>query len=433
MPSLPRRRAAVCFAALLALSGLLPAPAQSAGFAIFEQGALGMGFAGAFTAQASDPSAIFHNAAGIAFLKGSQLYLGGTLIHPSTDFVGADPFPGEGSRASQAVGIMPVPAAYFTRQFSENTVFGVGLHVPFGLKTEWDDPDGFSGRFITQLARLKGYSVNPTVGVKLADRLSVGAGLDIRFASVTLERRVPLIDPFTQTVVDVGQARLESNTATKLGFNLGLLARPSDSLSLGLSYRHRVHIEFTGDASFNQIPTGNAQLDARVAALLPAGQVPLTTAVEFPAILSAGVAYAWDDWRAEADVNWYQWSAFDRLVLNFESRPDLSQVIEEQYENVLQYRVGVERRLNDTWQVRGGYFYDKSPAPPQSVSPLLPDASRHGLALGGTWRSGALRLDGSLWGVLAPDRSTEGLSRDRFDGTYSSFALTLGLFLGYSF
>ena len=70
--------------------------AHAAGFAIFEQGARGMGFAGAFTAQTTDPSAIFHNAAGIAFLKGKHLYLGGTLIHPSADFIGAAPFPGEG-------------------------------------------------------------------------------------------------------------------------------------------------------------------------------------------------------------------------------------------------------------------------------------------------------------------------------------------------
>jgi long-chain fatty acid transport protein len=193
-------------------------------------------------------------------------------------------------------------------------------------------------------------------------------------------------------------------------------------------------MDLSGSASFSQTPTGNPELDSLVAARLPAGDVALATAVEFPAIFSAGAAYAWNDWRAEFDVNWYQWSAFDRLVLEFESRPDLNQVIEEQYENVFQYRVGIERRLNDTWQVRGGYFFDKSPAPPESISPLLPDASRHGLALGGTWRSGgALRVDGALWGIFAGDRSTEGRNRDRFDGSYSSSAVTFGLFLGYSF
>ena len=62
---------------------LLSAPrAQAAGFAIFEQGARAMGFAGAYTAQSKDGSAIFHNAAGIAFLKEKQFYLGGTALHP---------------------------------------------------------------------------------------------------------------------------------------------------------------------------------------------------------------------------------------------------------------------------------------------------------------------------------------------------------------
>jgi len=36
--------------------------------------------------------AIFHNAAGIAFLRGKRLYFGGTFVMPSSDFTGADPF-----------------------------------------------------------------------------------------------------------------------------------------------------------------------------------------------------------------------------------------------------------------------------------------------------------------------------------------------------
>jgi len=80
--------------ALLLVLGLVPASAHAAGFAIFEQGARGMGFGGAFTAQTSDPSAIFHNAAGIAFLDGKQVYLGATAIAPSQDFTGTEPFPG---------------------------------------------------------------------------------------------------------------------------------------------------------------------------------------------------------------------------------------------------------------------------------------------------------------------------------------------------
>lgn len=430
---LTRSRRSAALGALALGIALTPAPARAAGFAIFEQGARAMGFAGAFTAQASDPSAIFHNPAGIAFLKGKQVYLGGTLIRPTSDFTGADPFPGEGTSEKGNMGLLVPPTLYYTQQFSERIVLGVGFNTPFGLKTEWANPESYSGRFISQLADLKGYSINPTVSYKLADRLAVGGGLDVRLNSVTLERHVPSVNPFTQTVVDIAAARLEGDTKVALGFNVGILAKPSQSLSIGASYRHKVNVKFTGSASFRQISTQNAQFDARVASALPSGAVALATSVEFPAFASGGVAYMWGRWIVEADVNWYQWSSFDRVNLTFEGRPELNQSIEENYEDVFQYRIGAERRLSDTWQVRGGYFYDQTPSPPASVSPLLPDADRHGVALGATWRRGRVRVDAANWLVFFKERSTEGLNQDRYDGTYKNFAETFAVSFGYSF
>ena len=417
---------------LLILAARAPV-AGAAGFALFEQGAKGMGFAGAFTAQANDPSAIFHNAAGIAFLKGQQIYLGGTMVAPSSSFTGADPFPGQGITEEGDTGIVIPPTAYYTRPFSERMVWGVGLHVPFGLTSQWANPDTFSGRFLSQKAELKGFSLNPTVGYKLADRLAVGVGLDLRFSSVGLERRVPVINPFTQRVVDAASVDVSSDTDFGVGFNVGFLAKVNDDISVGAQYRHKVKAEYTGTADFTALPTGNTQLDARLGLVLPPGSLPVTSAIEFPAIVTSGIAYTRDDWTFEVDVNWYGWSSFQRLDLTFEGRPDLNEQIVEEYEDTFQWRFGVERRLNETWDVRGGYFYDQTPAPPASVSPLLPDADRHGIALGGTWRHGRLRLDGGTWYVFSPERSTDGLNRDSFDGTYKSTAFTLGLSLGYAF
>ena len=203
------RRSALC--AVLAAGALAAAaPVHAAGFAIFEQGAKAMGFAGAFTAQADDPSAIFHNVAGIAFLRGSQLSLGGTLIHPTTTFTGSDPFPGSTVTEKGDVGILPPPHGYFTHQFTERMVLGVGVNVPFGLKTQWASPETYSGRFISQKAELRGYSINPSVAYRVKDRLSVGGGLDIRLSKVTLERRVPVINPFTFRAVDAADVSLTS-------------------------------------------------------------------------------------------------------------------------------------------------------------------------------------------------------------------------------
>jgi long-chain fatty acid transport protein len=425
--------AAVLALVALGLLSATPRAAGAAGFALFEQGARGMGFAGAFTAQASDPSAIFHNAAGIAFLRDKEIYLGGTLIAPSTDFTGDDPFPGSGRLETMDVGVTPSPALYYTQRLNGSTVVGIGFNVPFGLRTEWASPSTFTGRFLSQKAELNGFSLNPTVAYKLADRLAIGVGLDVRRSSVRLERHVPLVNPFTQKVVDVASVILESDTDTAFGFNLGVRAKPSESLSIGISYRHRVTHEYEGGAAFTLIPTGSDQLDAVAATRIPSGVLPVSTRIQFPSILSLGAAYTWNDWTLEGDVNFYEWSTFDTLPLEFEGRADLSSTIEENYENSRQYRFGLERQIGQTFAVRGGYFYDQSPSPTESVSPLLPDASRHGFCLGASWMRGPLRLDAGVWYVKLKERSTEGLERDNFNGTYSGNAKTLGVSLGYVF
>jgi long-chain fatty acid transport protein len=426
-------RSAGLAASLLALSLCAAAPARSAGFALFEQGARGMGFAGAFTAQASDPSAIFHNAAGIAFLRGKQVYVGGTAVAPSATFEGATPFPGPSVIEKGDAGLLLPPSAYYTHQLAPDLVAGVGVNVPFGLRSRWANPDTYSGRFISQSAELTGFSVNPTLAFKLADRLAVGAGLDVRFATVTLDRHVPLVNPFTQRVVDAAALHLESSTSRGIGFNLGALAKVSDSTSVGVSYRHKVKIDYDGSATYSPLATGNTQLDSVIVSALPQGTQPVTTSITFPAIASVGVAQRWGAWTFEVDVNWYQWSTFDRLRIGFTARPDLSEVIVEDYSDSFQYRFGLEREITEAWTVRGGYFWDETPSPPASMSPLLPDANRQGIALGGSWTSGRLRLDAGSWLVLSDRRSTAGLNRDRYEGFYESRAFTLGVSLGYGF
>jgi long-chain fatty acid transport protein len=427
-----RRSASLAVLAALGLA-LPPSPAKAAGFALFEQGARGMGFAGAYTAQAADPSAIFHNAAGIAFLKGKQIYIGGTLIGPSTDFTGASPFPGAGQLETMSVGVTPTPAIYYTQQISDRLVAGVGFNTPFGLKTEWDSPDTFTGRFISKKAELKGFSLNPTIGYKLADRLSVGFGVDVRFSSVTLDKNIGVVNPFTQKVVDAATVELKSNTATDFGWNLGVLAKPTENLSIGVSYRASVKQDYTGTADFTRLSTGSGQLDALIAVKIPAGPLPATTSIKYPSILSLGAAYSWNDWTVEGDVNFYEWSTFASLPVVIEGQSDPSSTVTENFQNSRQYRIGIERQLGDSWAVRGGYFYDESPSPPESVSPLLPDASRNGFCLGGSWKQGHVRVDGGAWYVKLKDRSTEGVERDNYNGTYTGKALTLGLSLGYSF
>jgi long-chain fatty acid transport protein len=66
--------------------------ASAAGLRVNEQGAKAMGMGNAFAAQADDPSALYYNPTGIAFLKGTQVSLGSLLIAvPETEFNGTTP------------------------------------------------------------------------------------------------------------------------------------------------------------------------------------------------------------------------------------------------------------------------------------------------------------------------------------------------------
>lgn len=428
------RSARTALLSLLLPAGLVAAPALAGGFANSAQGARGMGLAGAYAAQAEDASAVFHNAAAIALLKDKQLYLGATLMSRGWDFEGAGPFPGQGRNERGEPWISVPPVLFYSQQLSERVAAGIGVYVPYGVRTRWADREGsYSGRFIAKLALVESISLNPTLAYKLADRLAIGGGLDVRLSRLKLERNVALFNPFTQRVQDVAALRLESRNEVALGLNLGVLAKANESLSVGASYRHSVQTAFDGSADVAAIATGSAQFDALAAQRLPAGALPATTEIEFPALVTLGVQYDQGDWLLAAGVELQRWSSFKTLPLVFEGRPGLSAVVPQDYGDSLVYRVGLERRLNDVWTVRGGYFFDETPAPVESIGPILPDAASHGIALGATCRRGRLRVDAANWLVFFQKRSTEGRSRENYNGAYKSFAELFSVSVGLSF
>jgi long-chain fatty acid transport protein len=150
-------------------------------------------------------------------------------------------------------------------------------------------------------------------------------------------------------------------------------------------------------------------------------------------VINTGAAYQWGDWTFAGDVGFWLWSRFQQVALDFEGREDLREVVVQDYADSLQFRVGAERRLGTSWAVRGGYLFDDSPAPAASLSPLLFDADRQGFTLGGSWRQGAWRIDAAGGVLRSGARSTGGTSRDGYEGTYETRAVTAGFSVGYVF
>ena len=337
-----------------------------------------------------------------------------------------------GTERTEDLSLLP-PAVYYTHQFSERLVLGAGLSRPFAVRTRWESPETFSGRFLAQRTEIDALSINPTAAYRVADRLAVGVGVDVRLSTVSLRRRYPGLHPVSGAVVDAASVRVDGRRDTAVGFNVGLLARPIENLSVGVQYRAGVTQNYQGDAEFSLLPTGSPALDAAVADVIPAGALPVRTSIHFPAVITTGVAYQWGEWLFAGDVHFWQWSKFHQIALDYEGREDLREVVVLDYADSAQIRVGAERRLGTAWAVRGGYFFDDSPAPVASLSPLLFDADRHGFTLGGSWQQGSVRIDAAGGLVRSRARSTAGASPDGYDGTYRTRAFTAGLSLGYVF
>ncbi len=406
--------------ALIAVMCLSTSAAFASGYQLNEHGARAVSMGGAFVARAWDPSAIYFNPAGLSYVKGFNIMVGGTLILPSTTFTG--PYPNNTESKMNPLSFFP-PNAYITYNFGNGLAAGIGAYTPEGLGTDW--PTNWVGRFIITKINLQSFNINPTVSYSYQDVVSVGIGFDYALGNVTLERvaNTPFSDstgtPITPFVHMDGSAK-------GTGFNFGLMVKPIDNISIGFSYRSKIDYKVdNGTATFS-----NAGI---LASQLPGGAV--STSVPFPETWYLGIAYKGENYSIEADYQYVAWSAYQQLTLAFKTVTTLQQnlSITGDYGNTYIMRVGGEYLLNDMWSLRGGVFYDKNPIPDAYDLPLLPDADRLGLNLGvGVNVTKNISVDASYM-FLPFKQRTITTSAFGFNGTYNTTASLIGVDVTYQF
>lgn len=402
---------------LVTVASLLSSPAFASGFLIPEQGAKASSMSGAFTAIADDPSAIFYNVAGLAQQRRLSGIAGATFITFDNSFTGDpnDEFTA-GTTARYDTHLFVPPHAYAVVPIGENLTFGIGTFSAFGLRTDWADP--WPGRFISRDVNLKTASVVPALAWQTGDgRFALGAGLEYRRARVTLERNNGALNPFNGRIVDVANVHLDGDWSDGMGWSVGALFKPTALLRLGLSYRAAMDIDIEGDATFRQIPTGNAQLDAIVRSQLPPDQA-ISTTVPFPAITAIGIGRSGEWWDVDLDITHTSWSRFETLVVEFAQTPQVNLVRPQNWDDTFSVRLGGNRRVTDDWDVRLGALYDQNPQPAENVGPLLPDSDRVAVSFGAGFHRGIWIADAGLMFLDFLERDTEGRSDEFFNGTY---------------
>jgi long-chain fatty acid transport protein len=427
-------------AAALLVAASFATHAWAAGYSIYEQGAAVLGMAGAGTASVHDASAVFFNPAVMTRLEGTQVYLGGSALQPVTSFAGKGANPGYGTQYEMVRQTFYPPMFYATRLLPRGWAMGVGLNAPFGLGTAWDAAS-FPGRYISTKVDLQTLNGSACLAWAPDERWSFAAGGDVLWVKAKLQNHelVP-VPGGGGALADVAEVTVASGFKPAPGWNAAVLFTPAARWRIGGYYRSKivVHVD-DADVTFAQIPTGDAVFDAAVAAGLPPDQ-EVSTVLRVPAMWSLGTAYdPAPAWTVEADFNLHEWKVFKDLPLEFSDTPEINTRHMEDYGTGWQIRAGAEHRL-PALTYRFGYYFDHSPAPTYAVTPLLPDADRHGVSLGLGWSFGTDKrwtVDAYELALFAVNRfGTAAAAVDepreyQFRGEYKTYINLAGINLGY--
>ena len=117
-----------------------------------------------------------------------------------------------------------VPNVFFAMDFDPKWNFGIGVNVPFGLKTEYDSD--WIGRFQGIKSEVQTVNINPSVSYKFSRCASLGFGVSWQQGKIDLAYRRSTISGVARRRTRSGP--VEGQNATSLdgdawGFNVGAL------------------------------------------------------------------------------------------------------------------------------------------------------------------------------------------------------------------
>ena len=398
------------------LSAGIATQVNAAGFALIENSASGMGnaFAGA-AAAAQDASTVFFNPAGMNQLSGSQIVVAGHYISLKADFTNdgstlatTAPLTGEDDDGGTS---SFVPNFYYVTELSDKTRFGVGVNVPFGLSTDYNDE--WIGRYHATTSEISSININPSFSAQMTDSVDVGFGLNVQFLKAQLDSQVDTgmvciglqlqggasdqqaVMNCAAANLPAGDASLDSSAelsadSMAIGWNLGFMIDIDDSSRVGVAYRSAIRHKLKGEADF----TRSAALDGFLSLLTPPADVlnsafqigeKLKANVELPAMLSVSYANDIDDkLTLLADITLTQWGKLDEVYIDYYNNPyqsDTTLVLN--WEDSWRYSFGASYKADDTITYRAGVALDQTPIPDeQSRTARIPGNDRTWLSLG---------------------------------------------------
>jgi len=371
--------------------------------------------------------------------------------------------------------ILPVPGFGLVRDMGEGLKLGFMEFTPFGLGGKWNLYKFPMGYYNTQdttfevpefpednwQSDLKTYALYASFAYRITEKLKIGISGGPLLGSVKLSK-VTFVDPATFDSAAEAlpiQYRLLPVTmdidASAMGYgaNLGLAYNITKCLSAGLVFRYYSTLDFSGDAAVSlYLPKNDAiaqRLDS-ASQYLMSGQVmesqgTVEAPFNLPYEMVIGLGYKKAKLGIYTSFTYIKWSKFDNIAASFDSvnilgNPITEDTIKENFKDAYKFALGIEYAFTPLMDARIGFYYDQTPAPDETFTPLIPDINNKiGINFGiGRKISDNLKILAGGEYVYTGERNVERHSdysyeSDNMPGTYKLNVMAGNISIVYSF
>jgi long-chain fatty acid transport protein len=339
------------------------------GLSLIGTGAESVAMGGADTAVARDTSALSTNPAGLSQLAGWTF---DTIVAAAfaLDVAHADRY---GNDQPVANWIIPNFGAGVSKRLEGGPfTVGIGLFGQAGAGNVYNNLNTPFGGQDTLRSQFGVVKLAPGVAWQATDQVALGATLNVHYASLK-QRVFPNQSAFTpgdpaQTFfgTDVRNA-----SAIRLGTKLGVLYKPTEMLTLGLSYSPQVNLPLTGGtlvANLSALGLGRVTYrDVRLDGLA------------LPQELAGGIAWQpMPRLLMALDLKWFDYSRALRTQTLSASNPDnpqapptISSTSALDWRDQVVVATGLAYTVDESTNFYAGINYGRNPVPAQTLNPLL--------------------------------------------------------------
>lgn len=382
---------------ITSLSILASAMLCAGGYKITTSSVNSVALGGASIAHSISADAAYYNAANMSFLENKNLfefnlaYLGLSATNYKGTVTGDATIHNIDAESDSSI----IPSIYFISEEIKGIRLGLSITVPAGSSKKWSV---FPAVYSAKEFSLKAIEMNPTLSYKIADNISIAAGIRVISSSGIVESSAS------------ASRELEGNSMD-YGYNLALSYKPTPTLDIGLTYRSNVDLTQEGNA---KLYIGNTKVydgGASVSVPLPT-EYRMAIAYTLPSKTTLEFVYERTIWSSYSELDFNYVSAIPLILQSSFDSP-----IAKDWKDVSAYRFGITQEY-DKMIVMAGFVYDESPIPNSTLSFEVPGSDSLTYSLGSRYEVNS-DLSVGLSGLysMKKDRTVD---NDALDGEFTN-------------